>query len=317
MFRPVRTLSRGQGHLGRHARPTIYGARYRSGDGPPEKKPGRAYQSIPELIADVVDLGLVEPLAHEAEKMRKAAALDSNGLWYLTEGEGPLLALAIHDGPRATARSGGADGAVRRGAAARRGSLHRSLDRGRGVSYGGRDGRVFEVDLNRPRETAVYVRPEQAWGLQVWRTPPPAELVQRSLAEYDAFLRRGRIACSSESSNAKAASWSSTYTATIIVATGPTRALRRSDQTPRYQCRHRHHAPCALGAAGRPHDHRAAQLRRSWPPARRARKRQVHGRQTSRAGSTRPFQRTGCSIAIELKKFLHGRVVRSALSGHA
>jgi N-formylglutamate deformylase len=33
----------------------------------------------------------------------------------------------------------------------------------------------------------VYVRPEQAWGLQVWRTPPPAELVQRSLAEYDAF----------------------------------------------------------------------------------------------------------------------------------
>jgi gamma-glutamylcyclotransferase len=32
------------------------------------RKTGRAYQSIPELIADVVDLGLVEPLAHEAEK---------------------------------------------------------------------------------------------------------------------------------------------------------------------------------------------------------------------------------------------------------
>ena len=30
----------------------------------------------------------------------------------------------------------------------------------------------FEVDLNRAREAAVYVRPEQAWGLNVWSSPP-------------------------------------------------------------------------------------------------------------------------------------------------
>jgi N-formylglutamate amidohydrolase len=45
----------------------------------------------------------------------------------------------------------------------------------------------FEVDLNRPRERAVYVKPDDAWGLQVWKHDPPEGLVQRSLAEYDAF----------------------------------------------------------------------------------------------------------------------------------
>jgi N-formylglutamate deformylase len=45
----------------------------------------------------------------------------------------------------------------------------------------------FEVDLNRPRETAVYLEPEDAWGLQVWKKRPPAEIIAGSLAEYDAF----------------------------------------------------------------------------------------------------------------------------------
>jgi N-formylglutamate amidohydrolase len=45
----------------------------------------------------------------------------------------------------------------------------------------------FEVDLNRPRERALYRRPEDAWGLRVWRAPPSDALVQRSLEEYDAF----------------------------------------------------------------------------------------------------------------------------------
>ena len=45
----------------------------------------------------------------------------------------------------------------------------------------------FEVDLNRPRETAVYRVPEDAWGLTVWQGNPPDSLFERSLAEYDAF----------------------------------------------------------------------------------------------------------------------------------
>ena len=45
----------------------------------------------------------------------------------------------------------------------------------------------FEVDLNRPREIAVYQTAEDAWGLDVWREQLSTELVDRSLAQYDAF----------------------------------------------------------------------------------------------------------------------------------
>lgn len=50
----------------------------------------------------------------------------------------------------------------------------------------------FEVDLNRPREKAVYRRPEDAWGLRVWRGELPEEVVRESLAEYDAFYSEVR-----------------------------------------------------------------------------------------------------------------------------
>ncbi len=45
----------------------------------------------------------------------------------------------------------------------------------------------FEVDLNRPRENAVYLKPEDAWGLEVWKTPPPEHIIQETLANYDAY----------------------------------------------------------------------------------------------------------------------------------
>lgn len=45
----------------------------------------------------------------------------------------------------------------------------------------------FEVDLNRQREEAVYLTPEVAWGLHVWKSPLSNEAVDRSLREYDDF----------------------------------------------------------------------------------------------------------------------------------
>lgn len=46
----------------------------------------------------------------------------------------------------------------------------------------------FEVDLNRPRENAVYRTPTDCWGLEVWRdTVLPDDLVRGSLEAYDAF----------------------------------------------------------------------------------------------------------------------------------
>lgn len=50
----------------------------------------------------------------------------------------------------------------------------------------------FEVDLNRPREKAVYRTPEEAWGLQVWNHAPGDAFIDESLAEYDAFYDRLR-----------------------------------------------------------------------------------------------------------------------------
>jgi len=47
----------------------------------------------------------------------------------------------------------------------------------------------FEVDMNRPHERAVYIRPEDAWGLRVWRQPPPEDVVRRSRELHDAFYR--------------------------------------------------------------------------------------------------------------------------------
>ena len=45
----------------------------------------------------------------------------------------------------------------------------------------------FEVDLNRPRDKAVYLTPADAWGLNVWEREPPPELIAQSLKEYDTF----------------------------------------------------------------------------------------------------------------------------------
>ncbi len=45
----------------------------------------------------------------------------------------------------------------------------------------------FEFDLNRAANEAVYLTPEQSWGLDVWRAEPPTDLVERSLAIHSAY----------------------------------------------------------------------------------------------------------------------------------
>jgi N-formylglutamate amidohydrolase len=45
----------------------------------------------------------------------------------------------------------------------------------------------FEVDLNRPRERAVYLEPDDAWGLSVWQRRLPDDLREASLAIHDEF----------------------------------------------------------------------------------------------------------------------------------
>lgn len=56
----------------------------------------------------------------------------------------------------------------------------------------------FEVDLNRPREQAVYRRPQDAWGLNVWKNELPDEVVEQSRANYDEFYRNLYQVCSAK-----------------------------------------------------------------------------------------------------------------------
>ncbi len=45
----------------------------------------------------------------------------------------------------------------------------------------------FEVDLNRPRDKALYLTPEDAWGLKVWKERPSQQIIEHSLQAYDGF----------------------------------------------------------------------------------------------------------------------------------
>jgi len=107
-------------------------------------------------------------------------------IWRIEEGAGPLVATAIHDGHEVRVD------ALRCMKIDEAGRL-REEDPWTGGWTLVAPTRViglrsrFEVDLNRPRETAVYRTPEDAWGLEVWNGDLSPEIVERSLAEYDAF----------------------------------------------------------------------------------------------------------------------------------
>jgi len=47
----------------------------------------------------------------------------------------------------------------------------------------------FEFDLNRPPEKAIYLTPEDAWGLQVWKHPLSGDVLERSRNRYAGIYR--------------------------------------------------------------------------------------------------------------------------------
>jgi len=106
--------------------------------------------------------------------------------WEITEGQGPIVATAIHDGHELRAE-------VLEGSGLTDLARLREEDPYTGTLTSAGDTRIvvrksrFEFDLNRPRDRAVYIKPEDAWDLPVWKEEPSAEVVARSLVEYDAF----------------------------------------------------------------------------------------------------------------------------------
>lgn len=107
-------------------------------------------------------------------------------IWRLHVGHGPLVATAIHDGHEVRKEVleymslGDQDRLREEDPFTERWT---SVARTRVVGLRSR----FEVDLNRPRESAVYRTPGDAWGLIVWKGTLPDDVADRSLAQYDKF----------------------------------------------------------------------------------------------------------------------------------
>ncbi len=112
--------------------------------------------------------------------------LNPDIIWREEVGEGPLVAVAIHDGHAVR------DEVAEWLAIDERERLYEEdpytgqwAERVSTRIVGTRS--RFEVDLNRSRDKAVYRTPEDAWGLTVYKPGLPDDIVDRSLAEYDAF----------------------------------------------------------------------------------------------------------------------------------
>jgi N-formylglutamate amidohydrolase len=101
-------------------------------------------------------------------------------------GDGPIVATAIHDGHemrRAIRQACALDSAAR----LREEDPYTSRIAAVAPTWIVATRSRFEVDLNRPRDKAVYGGAEDAWGLDVWYEEPTPELIADSLAVYDAF----------------------------------------------------------------------------------------------------------------------------------
>lgn len=106
--------------------------------------------------------------------------------WTLVEGEGPIIATALHDGH--IVRDEVLEHMCISGADRLREedpftSIWTTVCPTRLIAHHSR----FEVDQNRPREHAIYLTPAQSWGLQVWKTDLPEHVIAKTLAYYDAF----------------------------------------------------------------------------------------------------------------------------------
>jgi hypothetical protein len=106
--------------------------------------------------------------------------------WTLNRGEGPIVGTAIHNGHEVSSD------VAERMALGERDRL-REEDPFTGFLIEDLPNRIvchqsrFAVDLNRARDNAVYVRPEQAWGLQVWTDEPTEGLLERCLVMHDQY----------------------------------------------------------------------------------------------------------------------------------
>lgn len=100
-------------------------------------------------------------------------------LWTIIAGEGPIVAVALHDGHETRDE-------IRDSFAISEADRLREEDPFTGLWTDIAPTKIiahrsrFEVDLNRPAEKAVYQTPADAWGLTVWKETLSDEMLERS-----------------------------------------------------------------------------------------------------------------------------------------
>jgi len=106
--------------------------------------------------------------------------------WTVHRGLSPILATAIHNGHAVRP-------AIKALMAISEGERLREEDPF--TEFAGRDvpNRIivhrsrFELDLNRPRDGAIYLSPEQAWGMDIWDEQPDPKAIRDTLGIHDAY----------------------------------------------------------------------------------------------------------------------------------
>ncbi|WP_410769489.1 N-formylglutamate amidohydrolase [Endobacterium cereale] len=122
----------------------------------------------------------------QSVELRDMLFEDERALWSIERGSSPIIATAIHEGH--SVRTDLADQYALM-------SDERLREEDPYTAYTICDvqNRVtfhrsrFEVDLNRNRDGAIYLSPEQAWGLRVWSGVLPPEFIEASLQIHDAY----------------------------------------------------------------------------------------------------------------------------------
>lgn len=121
-----------------------------------------------------------------ARSFRDPLLQEKRALWSIERGSSPVIATAIHEGH--CVRIDQEDRYALN-------SDERLREEDPYTAYMIRDvdNRIvfhrsrFEVDLNRDRKGAIYLSPEQAWGLKVWSGTLPPEVQNTSLQVHDAY----------------------------------------------------------------------------------------------------------------------------------
>ncbi len=119
------------------------------------------------------------------ENGTRSSALDRQ-IWSASFGESPIIGTAIHDGHILR------EDLATNMALAEAERLYEE-DPFTGEMVDGLTNRIvghrsrFEIDLNRARDAAVYLTPEQSWGLKVWRERPADAAIVASLSLHDDY----------------------------------------------------------------------------------------------------------------------------------